>query len=139
MRRRRAVRHQIEEAGQDQVLTIERRQVGLVLEHRTIDGDIEVCLRELWIRQVLDQRLRRIGIVASAPESLGTFGPIGEMMPCGPPGSGEYAVASKSSGSSLLAAIATEPVLAMNAACPDRYAWLSPAPSQVVLPGGNNP
>src|ERR1700741_3382993 len=64
---------------------------------------------------------------------------IGEITPFGPPGSGEKALASNSSGSSFLAAMPTEPVLAMKPAVPERYAWLSPAPSQVVLPGENRP
>src|SRR3954451_10835231 len=65
-------------------------------------------------------------------------GLIGEMIAFGPPGSSEDAEPLYSSGSWLRAAIPTEPVLAMNAACPERYALLSPAPSQVVTPGGNS-
>jgi hypothetical protein len=47
-------------------------------------------------------------------------GVIGEIWPFGPAGSGEKALPSNSSGSSFFAAMPTEPVLAMKAACPER-------------------
>ena len=95
-------------------------ELRLVLQHRAVDRDVEVGVHELGVAEVLEQRLGGVLVLARRRDRAQLRRRSARSMPLGPAGSGEKALPSKSSGSSFLAAMPTEPVLAMKAAWPER-------------------
>ena len=49
--RRRAVLDEVEQAGEDRVVAVEGLELRLVLQHRPVDGDVEIGVHELGLRR----------------------------------------------------------------------------------------